>query len=114
MAEKRQRLGSSRLSLSPKKIKSSHKWEIEEEDALVRYVIQKGHTRTWPQTKKSDYWEGAADFVASQVQDCTKRTSERYDKLSVIVASCRCIVPSIMHIVDLISTVYYTIYILYI
>ena len=107
MAEKHQRLGSSRLSLSPKKIKSSHKWEIEEEDAMSYKRDTPGHGH-----KQRSLIIGKVQLTSLQakVQDCTKRTSERYDKLSVIVASCRCIVPSVMHVVDLITTVYIYIY----
>lgn len=49
-------------------------WTSKEEYCLVRYVINKGFTTSWPITKKHQFWDEAALFLLND--GYTQKTNE--------------------------------------
>ena len=47
-----------------------------EEHALVDYLLSQGFHESWPQTKRMDFWEGAAHFVKKSFPSRSLRTSK--------------------------------------
>ena len=52
----------------------SSEWTKEEERSLVRYLVNKGFTHSWPTTKRSQFWIEAAKVLTEGGH--TPRTSE--------------------------------------
>ena len=43
--------------------RGSDSWSALEERSLVEFVMKEGFVKDWPNTKKIDFWEGAAKFI---------------------------------------------------
>ena len=61
---------------------SSSVWANEEERCLVRYIVNKGFTDSWPTTKRSQFWIEAANFLSKDGH--TSRTSESLGGISAL------------------------------
>ena len=61
-------------------------WTNEEEHALVDYLLSQGFRESWPQTKRLDFWEGAAHFIKKSCPSRSLRTSKEIDLLD----ACTC------------------------
>lgn len=50
-------------------------WSVGEERTLTEYVLKKGYLMSWPLTKRTDFWESAAQYLGEQCEGA-KRTSK--------------------------------------
>lgn len=66
--------GVRRPTFTRRRVASSPKWTQEEDQALTNFVLLHCPGNSWPSTKDTRLWEGAAKFVQSMCK--TNRTSE--------------------------------------